>query len=212
MKRLLFFLGFLAALSTQAQNALMLSNDQGHPGDTVTLTLSLTNSDAVTAMQAFIPLGNQLAYVSGSAAITARGNGHQLSASVLRDTLRIYSYSLGLNAYTGNSGALVTLDVTANNEFTCLAVIALRNIMFSNLEGKEVPLDDDDCTVTVTAMGFPGDVDGDGHISIADVVCLIDYLLNNSSDTFVLGNADADGDGHITIADATAIIDYILSH
>ena len=116
MKRLLFFLGFLAALSTQAQNALVLSNAQGHPGDTVTLTLSLTNSDAVTAMQAFIPLGNQLAYVSGSAAITARGNGHQLSASVLRDTLRIYSYSLGLNAYTGNSGALLTFRVVLGNE------------------------------------------------------------------------------------------------
>ncbi len=116
MKRLLIFLGFLAMMSAQAQNSLSLGSANGHPGDTVTLTLSMSNSDAVTAMQVFVPLGDQLTYVAGSATLSDRNNGHQLSATVLRDTLRIYSYSLGLNAYTGNSGALLTFRVVLGNE------------------------------------------------------------------------------------------------
>ena len=57
--------------------------------DTVTVTLSLANSEAVTAMQTFIPLGDNLTYVPGSATLTSRSNGHQLTASVLEGSLRL---------------------------------------------------------------------------------------------------------------------------
>ena len=56
---------------------------------------------------------------------------------------------------------------------------------------------------------IPGDVDGDGIITINDVIMLIDYLLG----TFELYNelnADVNQDGYITIQDVTAIIDMIL--
>lgn len=117
MKRLLILIGFVfIGLHLGAQNSLSLSTVSGHPGDTVTITLSMTNSDAVTAMQTFVPLGSQLTYLQGSATLTARSNGHQMTATVLRDTLRIYSYSLGLNAFAGNSGALLTFQLVLGNE------------------------------------------------------------------------------------------------
>ena len=65
--------------------------------------------------------------------------------------------------------------------------------------------------VVVTGMSTPGDVDGDGNVSIADVTELIDLILNGSATIETYPAADVDGDGRITIADVTALIDYILT-
>lgn len=62
---------------------------------------------------------------------------------------------------------------------------------------------------TIEGAGFiPGDVDGDGNVSIADVTALIDILL---SDTAAPEAADVDGDSSVSIADVTALIDILLS-
>ena len=53
----------------------------------------------------------------------------------------------------------------------------------------------------------PGDVNGDGVMSIADVTSLIDLLLDNGSVPEV---GDVNGDGQVTIADVTALIDQLL--
>ena len=54
-----------------------------------------------------------------------------------------------------------------------------------------------------------GDVDGDGKVSIDDVVALIDYLLKGEG-TINYDCADLDGNGKITIDDVVALIDYLL--
>jgi hypothetical protein len=55
-----------------------------------------------------------------------------------------------------------------------------------------------------------GDVNEDGVVNIADVTCLIDYLLSGESDPFNILNADVDGTGVINIADVTTLIDILL--
>lgn len=167
MKRLLIFLGFLAMLSAQAQNTLLLSSASGHPGDTVTLTLSLSNSSAVTAMQAFVPLHGQLTYVAGSATLSERSNGHAVSATVLRDTLRIYSYSMGLNAFTGNSGALLTFRLVLGNEPATYSM-PLCSAMLSSSTGSSLPVQTTAGSVTILAPKIsllPSSVDY-GHCPI----------------------------------------------
>lgn len=57
----------------------------------------------------------------------------------------------------------------------------------------------------------PGDVDGNGTVSIADVTALIDYLLSGNSDLINTQAADVDGDSNISISDVTALIDKLLS-
>ena len=54
----------------------------------------------------------------------------------------------------------------------------------------------------------PGDINGDGGVTIADVTVLIDLLLSGTGDSNPV--ADIDGDGSLTIADATSLIDYLL--
>ncbi|MBO4722906.1 MAG: leucine-rich repeat protein [Muribaculaceae bacterium] len=56
--------------------------------------------------------------------------------------------------------------------------------------------------------GIPGDVNGDGNVTAADVTALYDFLLNN--DTTNLINGDQNGDGNITAADVTAVYTVLL--
>ena len=54
------------------------------------------------------------------------------------------------------------------------------------------------------------DVDGDGILSINDVVTIINYLLTRDLTDINLDAADVDGDGRVNIDDVTALIDYLL--
>lgn len=68
------------------------------------------------------------------------------------------------------------------------------------------------CTVKVVDGSFlPGDTDGDGKVSIADVVAIIDYLLGNTEGEFYEDAADVNGNGSINIADAVELIDILLA-
>jgi hypothetical protein len=57
-------------------------------------------------------------------------------------------------------------------------------------------------------QGVPGDVNGDGYVSSADVTVLYNYLLN--TDTEFMVNGDQDGDGFVTAADVTVVYNILL--
>jgi hypothetical protein len=58
---------------------------------------------------------------------------------------------------------------------------------------------------------MPGDVDGDGVVSVADVTTLIDMILTETVSIEDNPAADVNGDGMINIADVTELIDRILT-
>ena len=151
MKRIFFLIfGLMLCGFGYSANTLQLSNGSGHPGDTVTFTIAMTNSDAVVAMQAMIPLGNQLTYVSGSCILSARGSNHQLTATVLHDTLRIYSYSLSLTPFSGNSGDLLSFKLVMGKEPGNYA-LPLDHALLSSATGSSLNVSTSDGLVTILA-------------------------------------------------------------
>ncbi len=69
-----------------------------------------------------------------------------------------------------------------------------------------------------TAWGFThvyeivsGDANGDGVVTIADAMAIVNYILGQPLDGFVEANADVNGDGKITIADAVSLVNMILN-
>ena len=54
----------------------------------------------------------------------------------------------------------------------------------------------------------PGDVNGDGNVTAADVTALYSILLSN--DYIGVVNADQSGDGQVTAADVTAVYNILL--
>jgi surface protein len=64
--------------------------------------------------------------------------------------------------------------------------------------------------VEIKHSGIPGDVNGDGFVTAADVTALYDYMLNNDSSNIV--NGDQDGDDHITAGDITTVYTIMLGN
>ena len=207
MKRLgILIIAMLLCVTASAQNSLSLSSAQGHPGDTLTLTLSLNNSSAVTAMQTFIPLGSQLAYVAGSATLGSRSVGHQLTATVLRDTLRIYSYSLSLNPYSGNSGALLTFRVVLSKE-PGTYTLPLCSAMLSSATGSSLSVQASAGSVTILAPKIslsPSSVDF-GHCPIRSSYTRSVTVQNIGNEPLTLSSISF-GDATLSASSTTATI------
>lgn len=56
-----------------------------------------------------------------------------------------------------------------------------------------------------------GDVNTDGSITVADVTCVLNYILGKDNESFDRTQADADGSGEITINDAVHIIALVMN-
>ena len=100
-----------------AANTISLSSVSGTPQTEVEVVVSLDNSDAISALELAIPLGEHLQYVNASAVLaSARSNGHQISAAQVAQYLRIYVYSFSSSTLRGNSGELLRFRLKLGNE------------------------------------------------------------------------------------------------
>lgn len=117
MKRILIGLLIGWCVSLHAANQVTLSTANGSPGDTVTLTVNLSNTDAISAIEIIIPTGEYISYVPASAILnSARSNGHSITASQVGKEMRVYIYSLSLQPLQGNEGELFSCRLALSNE------------------------------------------------------------------------------------------------
>ena len=56
----------------------------------------------------------------------------------------------------------------------------------------------------------PGDVNGDGSLTIADIANLVAIIMGDAITNYDLKAADVNQDGLITIADVSGLVDIIL--
>lgn len=117
-----------------ADNRLTLSEVSGTPGAEVSVSVTFTNTDPVSALQLTLPLGKHLRYVDGSCMLSAaRSNGHTLTASQVDDELRIYIYSLSLSSLQGNTGELLSFRLLLGKEPADYAL--LPDVVLSDATG-----------------------------------------------------------------------------
>lgn len=100
-------------LTAKGENIVSLSTVEGAPGETVNVTLSLANSDEVTAVDVTIKLDAQLSYIDESCILNdERSNGHTLTAGINKDgDLRIIIVNLDLAPLQGDDGILATFQL-----------------------------------------------------------------------------------------------------
>ena len=210
-------MAIVAVLCAAATDSFYIEDFTIAPGETQTVSIMLDNETTYTAFQTdiYMPAGLTIEMEDGDYIFDLtdrKSRDHMIASQPQPDgAIRVISYSNRINPFSGNSGALVTFNLTAGTDFTGPATIALRNTLFTTTAGMEIPLGDETCTVTVPAVGKKGDVNGDGNVNISDVTALIDYLLSGNASNIQLGNADINTDGSVNISDITALIDYLLS-
>ena len=63
--------------------------------------------------------------------------------------------------------------------------------------------------VTGSPAEIRGDVDGDGHVTMADVYAIVDYIMGKNPSPFILNNANVNGDNKVNVADVTEALKII---
>ena len=178
-------------------------------GGKVTLPISMSNENSITAFQFELALPNGVTIES--AALTSRKSNQTLSYSKLANgNYQLVAFSSDSRAFSGNDGELVRVqlkvgDAVAAGDYT----IEVKNIELTTTDEKSCNPADCSATLTVSDVQL-GDANGDGKISITDAVAVVNKLLGKPSANFNANAADVNGDGRITITDAVAIVNIVL--
>ncbi len=108
---------------------------------------------------------------------------------------------------TGTSGAPQTVDVryATTDKFY---IISSQKDADETEKNKVNDVTEEYIGLPVNPAAIPGDVNGDGNVTAADITALYDLMLNNDNSHIV--NGDQNGDGEITSADVTAVYDVLL--
>ena len=208
----------VVALWAAATDRLYIEDFSIAPGETRLVSILLDNEAVYTAFQTdlYLPEGLTVEQEDGDYIfdLTSRkARDHSLASQLqVNGSIRLMSYSPRINAYSGNSGALITFNVSASDNFTGPATIELKNTLFTTTAGREVAFGDETCQVTVPTTVMKGDVNGDGVVNVSDATALINYLLNEGAAApIVFDNADMNDDGLINVSDATILINQLLN-
>lgn len=217
MKQLYFAIIVAAAFSTVTTNAndrLYINNFNINAGENKTIEVLLSNDTAYCALQTDIvlPQGLSIALDDDEYIVdltNRKGRDHVVSTNMLGDgSIRVFVSSQGSNSFSGNSGAILTIEISASSTFSKDNII-MKNSVLVEEDGTRHQLADEIAKVNGgIPIYIPGDVDGDGHVSSVDVTALYNYLLNGDDSNLV--NGDQDGDGHISSVDVTAVYNILL--
>lgn len=144
MMKKIFLILFLAIAGfvAQAGNMVKVSQTEGHPGDVVMVAVNVQNTDIITGMQITIPLDKFLSYEAGSASLTERADGLQVSANASDGELHIVVYGFGKDKQIGaGDGTVVTFKLKLN--WAPNVYPLTPKVLLSDADGN--PLD---CTTT----------------------------------------------------------------
>lgn len=144
MMKKIFLILFLAIAGfvAQAGNMVTVSQTEGHPGDVVTVAVNVQNTDIITGMQITIPLDKFLSYEAGSASLTERADGLQVSANASDGELHIVVFGFGKDKQiSAGDGTVVTFKLKLN--WAPNVYPLTPKVLLSDADGN--PLD---CTTT----------------------------------------------------------------
>ena len=215
MRRIISILLVVAAtLRVAATDRFYIEDFSINPGETKVVSILLDNEVEYSAFQAdlYMPSGLSVAQDDGYYMIDLtdrKGKDHTISSKLLVDGgIRIMSYSTSLKVYSGNSGALVTMTITAEETITGSVTLSMNNILFTTPMGEEVVFANETCEITIVNANLAGDVNGDEVIGMDDLTALINYLVFGTEVN--MANADMDGNGSVGMDDLTALINYLV--
>ncbi|MBQ3149653.1 MAG: leucine-rich repeat protein [Clostridia bacterium] len=188
-----------------------VSSGKVHPGETVEITVNAENNPGIVAAKILLDFDGELL------TLTEVRNGEIFADNLMtkgNDITKVPYTVLwkdALSANNTNNGTLVTFVFTAAADAPeCTVAIDieydpnstfnadLNNVEFT-VEGGKVEI----------LPRIPGDPDGDGKITLKDVVIIERYLADWDVTITDMSNADVDGDGILTLKDTVLIERYL---
>lgn len=187
------------------------------PGSTGQVAIMLENTTPYVAFQFDISLSEGLSIAQSGGkyglSLTSRAStNHQITTRITSNgSLRVAAYSMPNTPFSGQTGAVLLIDINVDENCGNEGIINLRNIRFTTTDIKELKFSD---VTAILPIGYlPGDANDDGEVTIADVVAVVNFITTNGNPAgqFIESAADVDGVEGITIDDAIAIVNMILN-
>ena len=202
---------------SQYANYLSLNDVEAFHGDTIVIPVAMTNSASITAFQTdiFLPEGLELLQEDGEYIIDPSERMTRthsiMSNDVSGGAVRVICYSTNYKPFTGESGEdlfYITIKIAddAEGDYT----IQLKNTLLTNTDFIDIAAPDVAANVYVKAY-LPGDANGNGEVSVTDVVVTAQYILEMNPNPFVFEAADVNLDETITVADVARIAWMVLN-
>ena len=139
-----------ASLGLQADNIIHIGNASGSPGEEATVSVALTNSDAVSAMQLQVTMPEGISLVDGSAELASRATDHSATIGVKDGVLNIMVYSMNMTALSGNEGDVVSFRVRLGNQPGQFALSA-QEVILTGADGNVLGASATNGSVTIVA-------------------------------------------------------------
>ena len=207
------------------ENLLTATNISVQAGKTVVLPIELNNDDVIRMMQfeLRLPEGVSVLYddeEEGYAVDLSDRATKQHSLQCAKLPNGNYQFVLStmtLNNLSGNDGVIAYVTIKAEDNIEGGEYEAyLSNTELTAVGGdgslKAIRPNDFPFTISVSdpIPCTPGDVNGDGNITITDAGLIVNYILGKAPAEFNDCAADVNRDGNVTITDAGEIIRIIL--
>ena len=191
MKRIInIIMCVVAVFTATAQDRFFIEDFSINPGETKLVEMMLDNTVEYTALQAdiYLPEGLTIEQEDDEYLFDLtdrKARNHTISSTMLSNgAIRILIASQTVKVFSGNSGALVTFNIIADQSFSGQQTIQIRNVIASEPDQTEHHLPDVDCCVT--AQGYQPPEPGVDRFYIGDFSInpgetkLIEMMLDNS--------------------------------
>ena len=207
-------------VTVEKNNKLTVTDMTQCSGGRGVLNVLLTDEETVMGFQfdLELPAGVTVAEKDGSlmAALTGNAvNTHSISSTKVSDGLyRFVVTPQGSRAISNDTGdgMTITIDV-ADDVAVGTYTMTIKDIEMTVKKAGNVYEDihpkNSTATLTITEAVM-GDVNGDGKVSVTDVISMNSYILEEEPARFIRKVADLNGDGKVTITDMVQVIDIIL--
>ncbi len=207
-------------VTVEKNNKLTVTDMTQCSGGRGVLNVLLTDEETIMGFQFDLELsegvtvaereGNLLAQLTGNAV-----NTHSISSSKVGDGLYRFVVTPQSSRAISNAdggGMTITIDV-ADDVPTGTYTMTIKDIEMTVKKAGNVYEDihpkNSTATLTITEA-MMGDVNGDGRVSVTDVISMNSYILEEEPAQFIRKVADLNGDGKVTITDLVQVIDIIL--
>ncbi len=207
-------------VTVEKNNKLTVTDMTQCSGGRGLLNVLLTDEETIMGFQfdLELPTGVTVAEDEGRlmAALTGNAvNTHSISSSKVGEGLyRFVVTPQGSRAISNSdgSGMTITIDV-ADDMAVGTYTMSIKDIEMTVKRAGNVYEDihpkNSIASLTITEATM-GDVNGDGRVSVTDVISMNSYILEEEPAKFIRKVADLNGDGKVTITDLVQVIDIIL--
>ena len=207
-------------VTVEKNNKLTVTDMTQCSGGQGVLNVLLSDEETVMGFQfdLELPAGVTVAEKDGKLLAQLTGNApntHSISSTKVGDGLYRFVVTPQGNRAISNAtgdGMTITINV-ADNVAVGSYTMTIKDIEMTVKKAGNVYEDihpkNSTATLTVTEAVM-GDVNGDGRVSVTDVISMNSYILEEEPAQFIRKVADLNGDGKVTITDMVQVIDIIL--